>query len=172
MNDSQSAGKQVCSVCGAHCYASNCPRAGALALPPSAAPGISRTHAMEMRHQTDWNKVYPDRDAATLAARHCDEVRRLAYSLENELAEANAEILRIHNDKVDHFEARIKAERELAQPSASAAPNYEQIEALIVEVVRRCGVKAGIPPEIYGAMNHGIREIISLASGRTERGAT
>ncbi len=50
-----------------------------------------------------------------------------------------------------------------AAPSA-IGPNYEQLEALIVEVVRRVGVKAGVPPEVYGAMNHGIREIINLAS--------
>lgn len=40
---------------------------------------------------------------------------------------------------------------------------YKQLEALIVEVIRRCGVKGGVAPETYGAMCEGVREILRLA---------
>ena len=48
-------------------------------------------------------------------------LERSRDGLRAQLAEANAEILRIHNEKVDHFEARIKAERELAEARRDAA---------------------------------------------------
>jgi hypothetical protein len=44
-----------------------------------------------------------------------------ARTLERELAEAKAEELRIHKEKVDHYEARLEAERRLSQEQRSDA---------------------------------------------------
>jgi len=46
-----------------------------------------------------------------------DELERLTA----EIADYEQEILRIHNDKVDHFEARIAAEREVSKLTAELA---------------------------------------------------
>ena len=47
------------------------------------------------------------------------------------------------------------------------ANNPTQLEALIVEAIRRCGVKSGTPPEVYGAMCHEVRDIIALSHSAT-----
>ena len=55
--------------------------------------------------------------------------------------------------------------REVIRLSAvpESGAQYKQLEALIVEVIRRCGVKGGVAPETYGAMCEGVREILRLA---------
>lgn len=50
-----------------------------------------------------------------------------------------------------------------AAPRPESGAQYKQLEALIVEVIRRCGVKGGVAPETYGAMCEGVREILRLA---------
>lgn len=52
----------------------------------SHADAYQKVQEMEKRHQADWSaRVYGHEEAASLAARHCDETRALAYKLAREV---------------------------------------------------------------------------------------
>lgn len=69
----------------------------------------------------------PRADAYLASAAGDARALEIIRELERELAEEKAEVLRIHHEKVDHYEARLKAERELAAASPYAVRMQENL---------------------------------------------